>query len=82
MARSTRIGGGIRKYLPLRERTEERPNPHPTWWYPYLMLDPHEQGNWHKVSPSGMPRVSWAIYRIRRTRLGQLKLFSTFTVKA
>lgn len=70
-----RIMGGVKPSPPLSTRTEERPNPRPTRFYPFTMLDPHEEGNWHRALPTSIPNISWAIYRLRRARVGQLPLF-------
>lgn len=75
MARTQRLPGGVKPYPPLSTRTEERPNPKPTKYYPYTVLDPHERDNWHKVRPTSIPNIAWGIYRIRRARVGQLSLF-------
>lgn len=72
-----RIGEGIRKFLPLKERTEGRPNPRVTKYNPWTELDPHVPCIWHRARPTGIPHISWAIYRLRRARVGQCSLFNS-----
>lgn len=71
---SHRIGGGIRRFVPLSQR-EGRKNPKPTWFWPYTELDPHEPGNWHRARFTGLPHVTYAAARLRRYRSGQLCFF-------
>lgn len=40
-----------------------------------MAIDPHEPGNFHDARPSKIAHISWAIYRLRRKRVGQLPLF-------
>lgn len=73
------VGGGIRRSLPLKQRTVKRifkPDYFNTGytWYD-IEVDPHEPGNWHRARPTGIPHVAWAIYHLRRARLGQYRLF-------
>lgn len=70
-----RIGGGIRKFVPLSQR-EGRKNPKPTWFWPYTELDPHEPGNWHRARFTGLSHVTYAAARLRRYRSGQMSFFA------
>lgn len=74
-------GGGIRKSLPIYQRTTKRvykPDYFGTGDFFYDMeVDGHYRGNFHRALPTGIPRVAWNVYHIRRCRVGQLCLFSS-----
>lgn len=59
-----RIMGGVTPSLPLSKREPKE------WknWY-------HAPGEFHQARWTRMPHLSWAIYRLRRARVGQLSLF-------
>lgn len=73
MVRS-RIGGGIRRFIPLPERKGRR-NPKPLWFKPWTELDPHDKGNFHRVRSTGLSSAIYAVARLRHRRIGQMSFF-------
>lgn len=64
----------ISKFVPISQRVG-RKNPRPTWFRPWLELDPHDPGNFHHVRCTQLSAVLYAAARLRRYRMGQLSFF-------
>lgn len=65
MGRGQGVGGGVKPSPPIYQRK------------PKSLVDWHWHGNFHQASQTKIPHISWAIYRIRRARVGQASLFDT-----
>lgn len=69
-----RILGGVIPSLPIYQRvkTEDEVKINGTVYPSYCYG--HEYGKFHQAHRTRMPQLSWAIYRLRRARAGQLSL--------
>lgn len=72
-----RIGGGIRKSLPLKERESIGKRLPIAGTNIVYFSGNHEEGQFHQARSSRIPHISWAIYRLRRARVGQGSLFGS-----
>lgn len=71
MGKGQGVWGGVKSSPPIYKRTME-------YWEPGIGTQTvfgHEYGEFHSAGPSKMQHISWAIYRIRRARVGQASLF-------